>query len=96
MVRRHRGDRDDECGRGEAGQRERTDCRAPPPGERGVGADLPPLVERPRRQLAAEKEQHGHERRRRVDPVLEMEDDEGDVRRAPEPEGRAEAPARGT
>ena len=51
--------------------------------------DLEPLVERPGRQLAAEKEQHGHERRARVGSGSGG-GHAGDVRRAREEERRAE------
>ena len=71
---------------------ERCDSHAPAPGDLGLGADLEALVDRPRRQLAAEEEQHGHERGAPVG-AASGGGNGGDIRRAGEEERSAEAAA---
>ena len=62
MGRRHRGQGDDERRHRETGERECCDSHAAPPAHLRLGADFEAFVDRPRRQLSAEEEQHGHER----------------------------------
>lgn len=92
MVRGRSGEGDDERSHSEAGEREDRNAEAPPPREWRIGADAPPFIERPGRQLAAKEKEHGDERRARVDPVS-RHGDGGDVGPAREEEGGAEAAA---
>ena len=95
VVRLHRGQRDHERGQEEAAERERADGGAAPPVQLLLGSDLPPLVDRPGRQLAGEEKQDGHDRRARVDPVSGC-GNRGDVGAAGEEERDAESRVRRT
>lgn len=92
VVRRRGGEGDDKPSHPEAGEREDSDAGSAPPREQRIGADSPPFVERPARQLATEEKEHGDERRARVDPVP-RHGDRGDVRPARDEERQAEAAA---
>src|SRR5438477_9824897 len=65
------GERDDEDRRGEATERECCKRTRPPPHKRAIAADPEPRVARPRRELAAEKQEDGDERSGGVDPGMD-------------------------
>jgi hypothetical protein len=92
VVRRHRGQCDDEGGDHKARERKRGEGHGAPPRELRVGSRRQTVVDRPRGQLAAEQEQDGHQRRRGVGMVLHV-DDERDVGAGSQPEREGEAAA---
>jgi hypothetical protein len=92
LVCRHCGQGDYDCRQRKAAERESRQGRAAPPGEPLLGTDPPPLVDRPRCQLAAEQEKRCHEGRAPVVPTP-CGGNGRDVRRTRDEECGAEAAA---